>query len=99
MSGASAGHAHREKHVCYRQPLQVALAKKNLQEQEWIARTVLRPILYVPKQLSDTKMKYGAPKTEMFAVVMFIEKYRSYLRSAPFKLRSDRRALYLLKMY
>ena len=28
MSSSSTGHAHREKHVCYRQPLLVALAKK-----------------------------------------------------------------------
>ena len=35
--------------------------------------------------LSDTEMKYGAPKTEMFAVVTFVEKYPAYLGSAPFK--------------
>ena len=27
------------------------------------------------KVLSDTEMKYGAPKAEMFAVVTFVEKY------------------------
>ena len=42
--------------------------------------------------LSDTEMKYGAPKAEMFAVVTFVEKYRAYLGSAPFKLRVDNRA-------
>ena len=44
-------------------------------------------------------MKYGAPKAEMFAVVTFVEKYRAYLGSAPFKLRVDNRALYWLKTY
>ena len=38
------------------------------QEQEWNGRTVLRPIAYGSKVLSDTEMKYGAPKAEMFAV-------------------------------
>ena len=32
------------------------------QEQEWNGRTVLRPIAYGSKVLSDTEMKYGAPK-------------------------------------
>ena len=31
------------------------------QEQEWNGRTVLRPIAYGSKVLSDTEMKYGAP--------------------------------------
>ena len=42
-------------------------------------------------------MKYGAPKAEMFAVVTFVEKYRAYLGSEPFKLRVDNRALSWLK--
>ena len=49
--------------------------------------------------LSDTEMKYGAPKAEMFAVVTLVEKYRAYLGSAPFKLRVDKRALSWLKTY
>ena len=69
------------------------------QEQEWNGRTVLRPIAYISKVLSDTEMKYGAPKAEMFAVVTFVEKYRAYLGSAPFKLRVDNRALSWLKTY
>ena len=69
------------------------------QEQEWNGRTVLRPIAYGSKVLSDTEMKYGAPKAEMFAVVTFVEKYRAYLGSAPFKLRVDSRALSWLKTY
>ena len=62
-------------------------------------RTVLRPIAYGSKVLSDTEMKYGAPKADLFAVVTFVEKYRAYLGSAPFKLRVDNRALSWLKTY
>ena len=69
------------------------------QEQEWNGRMVLRPIAYGSKVLSDTEMKYGAPQAEMFAVVTFVEKYRTYLGSAPFKLRVDNRALSWLKTY
>ena len=69
------------------------------QEQDWNARTVLRPIAYGSKVLSDTEMKYGARKAEMFAVVTFMEKYRAYLGSAPFKLHVDNRALSWLKTY
>ena len=39
------------------------------QEQEWNGKTVLTPKAYGSKFLSDTEMKYGAHKTEMFAVV------------------------------
>ena len=42
-------------------------------EQEWNGRTVLRPIAYGIKVLSNTEMKYGAPKAEMFAVITFVE--------------------------
>ena len=49
--------------------------------------------------LSDTEMKYGAPKADMFAVVTFVEKYRAYLGSTPLKLRVDNRALSWLKTY
>ena len=69
------------------------------QEQEWNGKTVLRPIAYGSKVLSDTEMKYGAPKAEIFAVVTFVEKYRAYLGSEPFKLRVDNRALSWLKTY
>ena len=69
------------------------------QEQEWNGRTVLRPIAYGSKLLSDTEMKYGAPKAETFAVVTFVEKNRACLGSAPFKLRVDNRALSWLKTY
>ena len=48
------------------------------QEQEWNERTVLRPIAYSSKVLSDLEVKYGTPKAEMFAVVTFVEKYRAY---------------------
>ena len=71
------------------------------QEQEWNGRTVIRPIAYGNKVLSDTYMKYGAPKAEMFPVVTvtFAEKHRAYLGSAHFKLRVDNRALSCLKTY
>ena len=77
----------------------VAISGKLHQEQEWNGRTVLRPIACGSKVLSDTEIKYGAPKTEMFAVITFVEKYRAYLGSAPFKLRVDNRALDWLKTY
>ena len=48
------------------------------QEQEWNGRSVVRPLAYGSKVLSDTEMKYGAPKAEMFAVVTFVEKYRAW---------------------
>ena len=69
------------------------------QEEEWNGKTVLRPTAYGSKVLSDTEMKYGAPKAEMFAVVTFVEKYRAYLGSESFKLRVDNRALSWLKTY
>ena len=69
------------------------------QEQEWNGKTVFKPIAYGSKVLSDTEMKYGAPKAEMFAVVTFVEKYRAYLGSEPFKQRVDNRALSWLKTY
>ena len=69
------------------------------QEEEWNGKTVLRPIAYESKVLRDTEMKYGVPKAEMFAVAAFVEKYRAYLGSEPFKLRVDNRALSWLKTY
>ena len=62
------------------------------QEQERNGKTVLRPIAYGSKVLSDTEMMYGAPKAEMFAVVTFFEKYRAYLGSDPFKLQGTQLA-------
>ena len=47
------------------------------QQQEWNVRTVLRPIAYGSKVLSDTEMNYGAPKAEMFALITFVESYRA----------------------
>ena len=58
------------------------------QEQEWNGKTVLRPIAYGSKVLSDTEMKYGAPKAEMFVAVTFVENYRAYLGSEPLKLQA-----------
>ena len=77
----------------------VAISGILLQEQEWNGRTVLLPIAYGSRVLKDTEMKYGEPKAEKFAVISFVEKYRAYLVSAPFKLRMDNRALAWLKTY
>ena len=77
----------------------VAISGILYQEQEWNGKTVLRPIAYGSKVLSYTETKYGAPKAEMFTVVTFVEKYRAYLCSKPFKLQVDSRALCWLKMY
>ena len=79
--------------------LLVAISGIIQQEQEWNGKTVLRPIAYGSKVLSDTKMKYGAPKAEMFAVVTFVSKHKAYLGSEPFKLLVDNRALSWLKTY
>ena len=51
------------------------------QEQGWNSKTVLRPIEYESKVLSDTEKKNGASEAEMFAVITFVEKYRAYLGS------------------
>ena len=77
----------------------VAISEILHQEQEWNGRTVLRPIAYGSNVLSETKMKYGAPKAEMFAVVTFVEKYRAYFGSAPFKLRVNNRDLSWLNTF
>ena len=69
------------------------------QEQKWNGKTIFRPIAYGSKVLSDTEMKYGAPKAEMFALITFVEKYSAYLGSEPCKLRVDNRALNWLKTY
>ena len=49
----------------------VAISGNLNQEQECNGKTVLRPIAYGSKVLSDSEMKYGAPKAEVFAVVTF----------------------------
>ena len=77
----------------------VAISDILHQEQQWNGRMVLRPIAYGSKVLSDTEMNYGAPKAEIFAVIYFVEKYSTYLASAPFKLRVDNHALAWLKTY
>ena len=66
---------------------------------KWDGRTVLRPMAYGSKVLSDNEMKYGASKAETFAVITFVKKYRAYLGSAPLKLRVDNCALVWLKTY
>ena len=62
-------------------------------EQEWNGQTVPRPIAYGSKAMSDTEKKYGAPKAEMIERFMFVENYRAFLGSGPFKLRVNNRAL------
>ena len=44
-------------------------------------------------------MKYGASKAEVIVVVTFVEKFRLYLGSEPFKLQVDNRAHSWLKTY
>ena len=44
----------------------VAISGTLYQEQEWNGGTVLRPIAYDSKVLSDTEMKYGASKAKCF---------------------------------
>ena len=78
----------------------VAISGIPHQEQEWNGRTVLRPIAYGSKVLSDTEMKYGAPKAEMFAVFTFVEKSTGPTWGVlPFKMRLENRALAWLKTY
>ena len=77
----------------------VAISGIHHQEQEWNRKSVLRSIAYGSKVLKDSEMKYGVPKAELFAVVTFVEKYRAYLGSEPFKLRVDIRALSWFKTY
>ena len=51
------------------------------QKQEWNGRTVVRPIAYGSKVMSDIEMKYGAPKAELFAVTENALKRRTTLAS------------------
>ena len=75
MRSASDRHAHRENmYVLDTHASLVAISAILHQEHELNGRIVLRPIAYGSKLLSDTEMKYGAPKAEMFAVVTFVEK-------------------------
>ena len=64
-----------------------------------IGHTSPGTIAYGSKDLSDPEMKYGAPKADMFAVITFVEEYRAYKGSAPFKLHVDNRAPAWLKTY
>ena len=69
------------------------------QEQEWNGRTVLRPIAYGSKVLSDHRDEIWRTKSRNVCSSHLREKYRAYLGSAPFKLRVDNRALSWLKTY
>ena len=57
------------------------------------------PIAFGSKSLSETEMRYGAPKAEMLAAVYFLEKYRPYLTRGAFTLRTDNHALSWLRKY
>ena len=76
----------KEMYVLDTDALVVAISGILHQEQEWHGKTVLRPLVYGSKVLSDTEMKCEALKVEIFAVVTFVEKYRAYLGSELFKL-------------
>ena len=75
----------------------VAISGLLHREEEWNGKNILRSLAYGSKILSDTEMKYGSPKAEMFAVINFVDNYRDYLGSEPFTLRVDNRALFWLK--
>ena len=77
----------------------VAIAGILHQEQEHNGRTILRPIVYGSKSLTRTQLNYGAPKLEMYAFFLFIEKFHSYLAGRGFMLRVDNQALSWLKTY
>ena len=97
MRSSGIGHAHTEWHV---RPKYRRFSGRILhQEREWKGKTVLRPIAYGSKVLSDTELENGAPKVETFAVIIFVENYRAYLGFEPLKLRDDNRALSWLKIY
>ena len=77
----------------------VAIAGILHQEQEYNGKTILRPIVYGSKSLTKTRLNYGAPKLEMYAVFYFVEKFHSYLAGRAFTLRVDNQALSWLKTY
>ena len=56
-------------YVLYTDASVIAISGIFHREQAWNAKTVLRPIAYGSKVLSDTEMKYWAPKAEIVAVV------------------------------
>ena len=47
----------------------VAISGKLQQELEWNGTTILRPIAYGSKVMSNTEKKYGAPKAELRNIV------------------------------
>ena len=68
------------------------------QEQEWNGKTVLRPIAYGSKVLSDTEMKYGAPKLRCSRWLP-LSRIQGVSGQRAIKLRVDNRALSWLKTY
>ena len=69
------------------------------QEQERNGRIVLRPTANGSKVFSVTEMNYGASRAERFAVFTFVEKYRTFLGSAPFDFRVDNKSFSWLQTY
>ena len=57
----------------------VAVAGILHQEQENNGNTILRPIIYGSKSLTQTQLNYGALKLEMYEVFYFIKNFHSYL--------------------
>ena len=56
-----------------------------------------RPTACGSKTMSPEQQKYGAPKQEMLAVVVLLEKSYAYLAEKEFTLRVDNKALRWLK--
>ena len=56
-------------------------------------KPVLRVIGYASRSLTETQMKFGAAKLEMFAALKMIERFSPYLGNAKFLLRVDCSAL------
>ena len=99
MRGTSPRHSNREGDVCVGHGCISGCNIKHTSPGARVERENGSPSNSLWKVLSDTEMKYGAPKAEMFAVITFVEKYRAYLGSAPFKLRVDNCDLAWLKTY
>ena len=51
----------------------VVISGKLHQEQKWNDKTVLRPLAYGSNILSDTEIDYGAPKAEMFVMIIWLK--------------------------
>ena len=77
----------------------VAIAGVLQQWQQINGQTKLRVISYGSRSLRDAERNYGAPKSEMLAVITFIEKYAPIIGIKHFLLRCDAQALQWLKTW